>query len=366
MKDGTPEAIRDGLILLNGLSMRDLLVALAELFNQGHSPGRLIAELPSAPVGRPRLHLAIRIVEVSKQKPIDPRSPEVEDVLALSDSADLADQKTGLQFLEQFRAMPRTTTEIDPLLPAIAAVAQLDLKFPQYLLESLKKLTPIRMPAMPGRQFWPFYIGQDAHSAIAQAYRQEHPGEAVFTNRTPISTILRRLRVPLSGPVNPKLLDGEPDILNASRNHLYEIKSWRQQGLGLTEVAEYLWTCQAAGLAQMQLGPASPAEAGTYGVIGGPGGMFLFWAPVPGLIIYVRKAELPKELEEKAPEKSESKESAEKKSEAQKMVDDLGIGVAGWIIVGIAIVVAAGMAVRGGGRTAPAGFPVGPGSDDGA
>src|SRR5262249_12718080 len=44
----------------------------------------------------------------------------------------------------------------------------------------------------PGTQPIPFYIGNEAHIGIAASYTAVHPGDLVFTNFIPLSSILRQ------------------------------------------------------------------------------------------------------------------------------------------------------------------------------
>jgi hypothetical protein len=111
----------------------------------------------------------------------------------------------------------------------------------------------------------------------------------------------------------------------------------------------------------MSVGPMAPAEPGTYGIIGGPGKTWLFWAAVPGVIVYTEQRKK-QEQEAEAPEKAKEPEltSEERKSAARKFYDELNIGPIGWVIVGMAI--AAGLMVaasRGGApmQTQPGMFP---------
>src|SRR5262249_49476225 len=83
------------------------------------------------------------------------------------------------------------------------------------------------------------------------------------------------------------LNDGEralvPDIVNLTRLHLYEIKPLAAQPLGAAKAKMYLGLFARAGVA-MALG--SMSEPGTSGGVPAPGGVYLFWSPEPGVIVY--------------------------------------------------------------------------------
>lgn len=138
----------------------------------------------------------------------------------------------------------------------------------------------------PGKQPIPYYIGNEAHLGIAASYSLAHLGELVFTNFTPMATVLKALSYgekPLPGKLSPKELDLKPDIVNSSRRHLYEIKPLRSLALAEARAAMYLGLFTAAGVS-MKLGPVG--EKGTFGVIPAPAGVYLFESLAPGTITY--------------------------------------------------------------------------------
>ncbi|HWO18552.1 MAG TPA: DUF4157 domain-containing protein [Kofleriaceae bacterium] len=141
--------------------------------------------------------------------------------------------------------------------------------------------------APPGDQPIPFYIGNEAHKAIARNYEAVHRGDKVRTNSSPLSIIFRELAA-LGPTANPGALnDSElalmPDITNLTRLHLYEIKPLAAQSLGAAKSKMYLGLFARAGVA-MALGPTS--EPGTSGGVPAPGGVYMFWSPEPGVIVY--------------------------------------------------------------------------------
>jgi len=139
----------------------------------------------------------------------------------------------------------------------------------------------------PGNQPIPFYLGNQAHLGIASFYATNHSGDIVFANFITILTILQEFQrmglTPKSGALSTKDLGLKPDILNASRRHLYEIKPESSQNLAFTEAQMYARIFAAAGIG-ITLGPID--EPGTRGLIPAPGGFYIFWSPIPGVIVY--------------------------------------------------------------------------------
>jgi hypothetical protein len=147
----------------------------------------------------------------------------------------------------------------------------------------------------PGEQPIPFYIGNEAHRGVVDAYRAAHGGDVVRANYFSISSILGTLGNNLGHATNPGALsDTElglmPDIVNLTRLHLYEIKPVNAQALGAAKAMLGVGLFGRAGVA-MQLGPVG--EPGTSGGLPAPDGVFMFWSPQPGVIVYqYRKARL--------------------------------------------------------------------------
>lgn len=139
----------------------------------------------------------------------------------------------------------------------------------------------------PGNQPIRYYIGNEAHKGIARVYENAHPGDVVRSNFVKISKILDDFellgwKVDRSS-LSKEDLDARPDILNASKPHIYEIKSYRSLQEGRREVKYY-----ANILAKAKVGvPFGPkTEPGTRGVIPAPGGYYVFASPEDGVIIY--------------------------------------------------------------------------------
>lgn len=144
----------------------------------------------------------------------------------------------------------------------------------------------------PGGQPIPFYIGNEAHRYIAAEYRKAHPVDVVRTNTTPISTILdvlkRRFKLDaLPDNLDPSELILKPDILNLSKQHLFEIKPEKTGAAAAgAQAGLYIAAFKKAGIV-ISMGPMG--EPGTNGVIPAPAGHFRYYTPAPGIILYQYK-----------------------------------------------------------------------------
>lgn len=97
--------------------------------------------------------------------------------------------------------------------------------------------------APPGDQPIPFYIGNEAHNAIARNYIAAHENDTVFANNISLTRIFRDLtrlgRTSNTGALNDGELALMPDIVNLTRLHLYEIKPLAAQRLGAARARMY-------------------------------------------------------------------------------------------------------------------------------
>jgi Domain of unknown function (DUF4157) len=152
--------------------------------------------------------------------------------------------------------------------------------------------------APPGEQPIPFYIGNEAHAGIARSYLAAHGGEAVRTNVSPVGSMLTTLQRMLGaqgekidkGALSEDELALMPDITNLTRLHLYEIKPLATEAAGAAKAAMYVSLFAKAGVA-VTLGPTT--EPGVEGGIPAPAGVYMFWSPQPGVIVYqYRKGKL--------------------------------------------------------------------------
>ncbi|MEM0995963.1 MAG: hypothetical protein AAGN35_02740 [Bacteroidota bacterium] len=141
-----------------------------------------------------------------------------------------------------------------------------------------------------GKQHPNFYIGNEAHRAIAEYYRSIHSGSEVFTNSTPIVSILEEYKklgiVPRYDNLDSTELLARPDITNINLHNLFEIKPWKSAAKASTEVIDYHRIFLKAGI-PMQLGPMY--DPGAKGAIPMPDGYAVFYSPEPGVILYKYK-----------------------------------------------------------------------------
>ena len=139
----------------------------------------------------------------------------------------------------------------------------------------------------PGKQPIPWYIGNEAHSAIAQVYDSAHLGDITFYNFIEIGTILNSLKRmgvgANSSAVASEELGLKPDIANLTQRHIYEIKSVNGLAEGIAESKMYIRIFKSAGV---EMSPGPTTEDGTMGAFPAPDGVFIFESPVPGVIVY--------------------------------------------------------------------------------
>ncbi|MEM1000255.1 MAG: hypothetical protein AAGN35_24595 [Bacteroidota bacterium] len=173
------------------------------------------------------------------------------------------------------------------------------------LLEEFAQLIEQMDPPQwdPGKQHPNFYIGNEAHRAIAKYYKGLHSDSDVFTNSRSMASILDYYN-DQGYDVNyqsltKKDLNSRPDITNATLDHLFEIKPWRDAAGANAQVTYYHQIFLRAGI-PMQLGPVSdPAARGALPV---PGGYIVFYSPSPGVILYKRKNEQKEKVPREAPQ----------------------------------------------------------------
>ena len=141
--------------------------------------------------------------------------------------------------------------------------------------------------APPGKQPPWFYVGNKAHEGIAEYYESRHPGEAVYKNFYSLASLLKQI-IKLGMQADSTALDDqelarEPDIANLTLRHIFEIRPEAQLAAAEARVAMYLALFQKAGVS-MFLGPTT--DPGVKGALPAPDGVFLFWSPSPGVILY--------------------------------------------------------------------------------
>ena len=152
--------------------------------------------------------------------------------------------------------------------------------------------------APPGGQPAPFYVGNDAHKGIGERYQKANYPDTVFLNSTPVASIVTDMNKRLGtagdlSKLSPSNAALRPDILNATKRCVYEIKPANAAAAGAAEAAMYVAAFAQAGVV-ISLG--APAMPGTSGVISGPGGFFQYDSPMPGVIVYRYSKQQPRTI----------------------------------------------------------------------
>jgi hypothetical protein len=138
----------------------------------------------------------------------------------------------------------------------------------------------------PGNQPIKYYIGNSAHNKIALNYRSFHlpkDGYVVFTNSTPVKSILNRVEVPIPASLKNIQLDKRPDILDFTQKFIYEIKPRGQEAEAVRISKNFIKIFKKANI-DLTLGPVN--EIGTSNILPFPGGILAFASSTPGAIIY--------------------------------------------------------------------------------
>jgi hypothetical protein len=304
-----PWGFEMGYAFLGGLTMPELLATISGAADRGH-----LAEIETrarayaaGPYLRARLLAAVHIIELASAPPAGASNPRLQQAGA---ELDMLSQTEQLQVIEYLLTRKGVTVASTTLMEGVLAMRQ-----QQAADSSATAATGVAGPtagptagamnpsaagpggqppsvepgpwAPPGDQPIPFYIGNEAHARIAASYVAAHPGEGVLANFFPISSILERLtnlgHAGDAGALNDTELGLMPDIVNLTRLHLYEIKPFTAQGLGAAKATMCVGLFGRAGVA-MQLGPMS--EPGTSGGLPAPDGVYMFWSPEPGVIVY--------------------------------------------------------------------------------
>jgi hypothetical protein len=333
--------------LLFGLSMPDLLAAMDGAADAGHLP-QLHARVTTwtNPFFVAKLLSALYAVELVRVPPSAVLNAQLN---AAGMALDLLPQDQQIQILEyvlHHRGAGVSVTEVYE-----GALAMRESKtaasVPPGHNESAASVGPMAGTmgepgpvepgpwTPPGKQPIPLYIGNNAHARIAATYVAAHDGDVVRTNSSPLKSILKILDELLAsrGPKvdQSALSDDElglvPDITNLTRLHLYEIKPLFAQGAGAAKAAAYVGLFAKAGVT-VALGPTT--EPGTQGGVPAPGGVFMFWSPQPGVIVYqYRKGRLvpvPVPEPEPATERSWKFELQPLTPQQKQMVTTLTVG----------------------------------------
>ena len=302
-----PEAYDEAYAFLAGLSMPDLLATMSGAADQGYLPQLIARSGSAAAYGRARLLSGLYAVELAR---VAPSSLSNERLHQAGVELDQIPQDQQLQVLEYLLHRHGTGVSVTALLEGVIAMRAEktanpgggpDGRAPAHsaagmagagsvaVAETIGRPAPVDPGPWepPGEQPIPFYIGNEAHKGIARTYEAAHPGDDVRSNALPISSlfqILNRLgHTPNAGALNETEIGLMPDITNLARLHLYEIKPVAALALGAAKAALCVGLFGRAGIA-MQLGPMT--EPGTSGGLPAPGGVYMFWSPEPGVIVY--------------------------------------------------------------------------------
>jgi hypothetical protein len=308
---------------LNALSMPDLLATMSGAADRGHLPALLARSSSASAYDGARLLSALYAVELARAAPSSVTNEQMNRAGVILDQIPHDQQLQVFEYILNRRGLSVAATT---LMEGVVAMRERETAAAGGTgggapgsgasggaaggvpatggapaaggpaAATAPAPTPVepRPWAPPGEQPIPFYIGNEAHKEIARNYEAAHRGDAVHANTSSLSIIFRDLAL-LGRSANAGALnDGEralmPDIANLTRLHLYEIKPLAAQPLGAAKARRYLGLFARAGVA-MTLGPTG--EPGTSGGVPAPGGVYMFWSPEPGVIVYqYRRARL--------------------------------------------------------------------------
>jgi hypothetical protein len=160
-------------------------------------------------------------------------------------------------------------------------------KIPKSLLDTFNKMKSLKAGKWEpkGNIDRGAYIGTEVHKAIAQKYEDSNPGDKVFLNDSPISSILKFFPGSNVSTLAEKARL-KPDILNVTKRHLYEIKPETNATAAVLERDIYVELFKLAGV-DIERGPSD--APGTSGVVQAPGGFAVYYSPVPGVILYRKR-----------------------------------------------------------------------------
>lgn len=303
---------------LNTLDTSVLLAAIGDAIDRGYAP-QLHARLVAA---RPLLVASLCAAELARMSPAAPNHPLLQRAGVALDQVSRDQQLQILSYLLHRRGVSVEATTLMEGVVAMRAGSDQDnaaaSRQPQSTGAGRGAADPVGAPAgddraageaigasvaggsappapinpgpwaPPGNQPGGWYVGTSAHNAIAAVYREAHPGDLIFSNTTPIASILDALNQLAVARANPGALTPEerasrPDVANTTRHHVYEIKPAAAQAVAAAEAQTYVATFVKAGI-PMMLGPMG--EPGTTGQLPAPAGVFMFQSPEPGVITY--------------------------------------------------------------------------------
>jgi hypothetical protein len=310
-----PEDYDEAFAFLSGLTMPDLLATMSDVADRGLLPQLIARSGSAAAYGRARLLSALHAVELARAAPSSVSNERLHQAGVELDQIPHDQQLqvleyllhhggagvTGASLLEGVLAMraeqpSNASTASGGGTHGHSAAGRGDVGPAGAGPAGAAPAAGITGPpapvepgpwAPPGDEPIPLYIGNQAHKRIAEGYRVAHARNDVRLNSFPISSLLQLLidlgHKANAGALNDTELGRVPDIANLTRLHLYEIKPVAAQALGAAKAALCVGIFSRAGIA-MTLGPT--VEPGTSGGIPAPGGVYMFWSPEPGVIVY--------------------------------------------------------------------------------
>jgi hypothetical protein len=281
---------------LNGLGIPELLATVQDAADRGYLP--LLLEHAAVVCAEPRLLAVLHAIRLGRMPSSGVSTAQLNQVGAELDKLSLREQLAIYAHMLDTRGVSVSATMLMEGVLALregeaaGAGGGLGGARPQgapATTGATAEPPPVEPGpwAPPGEQPIPLYIGNEAHAVIAGVYKAAHVGHEIEVNDTAIARLLKILGEMMHEAKPGKLTDAElglkPDITNLTRLHLYEIKPLTAQGLGAAQAALYLGLFRKVGVA-MTLGPMG--EPGTSGSVPAPGGVYLFWSPEPGVIVY--------------------------------------------------------------------------------
>lgn len=275
--------------LLATLPMGEILAVLDALDARGRL-SEIVSRLDQGDADADRVRVALRLRSIAGMRtqhiPDASLAAFAEDLQRVSDS-DQSDVYRYVMSRRQVTPELRMTIEGAMVMQGASGPGASPMTAPGAMAGATMPAPIEPAPFEPGRQRPELYMGNAAHKGIGAHYVEQHRGEAVFLNYVPMSSLLKELM--LGGQqVNPSALSASerarrPDVSNLTLRHLYEIRPWTQQAEARATVSLYLGLYAKGGFT-MSLGPTG--DPGATGQLPAPDGVFIFWSPEPGVILY--------------------------------------------------------------------------------
>lgn len=297
---------------LAALPLGELLAVLDALEQRGRLP-EVRQSLAQSPERLARLHAALLIRDMARVPSAAPEGAALQELALALEGLPHSERQHAFGYMMQQRGIARN---VRMLIEGFLATESADVAaMRQHLAQGEEAEQPgaaagtagakgagTGMPAPigpgawepPGRQRKNLYIGNEAHKGIGKYYEQIHRGETVFLNYRAIQSILKAM-AERGHAVNPAALTAtelasQPDITNISILHLFQIRPEGQEAQAAAIASMQVAAFRQGGVA-MSLGPTT--DPGTRGQLPAPDGVYLFWSPQPGVIVYqYRKGQL--------------------------------------------------------------------------